>query len=63
MTTPAKPAYVDMQGAITKVVKAHGALVDGIHHATKREHESRQQRYRKLEQQRALEATKPLPNA
>lgn len=60
MATPSKPAYVNMQGAITKVTKAHETLVDGIRRASHREHETRQQRYRKLEQQRALDATKPI---
>lgn len=63
MVTSAKPAYMNMQTAITGVTEAHGNLVNGIKHKATREHETRQQRYRKLEQQRALEATKPLPSA
>lgn len=60
MATSVKPAYVNMEAAITGVAKAHDNLVSGIRHKARHEHESRQQRYRKLEQQRALEATKPI---
>jgi galactokinase len=63
MTTPTKPAYVNMQGAITKVVAAHDTLTQEISNAARREREARQARHRALEQQRALDATKALPNA
>lgn len=63
MATSVKPAYVNMQTAIASVTGAHGNLISGIKHKARHEHETRQQRHRKLEQQRALEATKPLSGA